>query len=175
MKILIVIKKWDGGVGRVIKNISPEFEKLGYEIKILSREDDMKICSFLNSILSLRKKIKKLMKKEKYDIIYTNDWSLAFPLIFPVPIYRKKHFCFFHGHQDGIGIILQYIIGEILGKKLITGDKLNKKIFLKSHLIPNSVNMKQFRPLRKKRKYMGWIDKKTEILMRGDIEELGKK
>ena len=49
----------------------------------LSREGDLKIYSLWKSIFPIRKRIKKLMKKENYDIIYTQDWSFAFPLLFP--------------------------------------------------------------------------------------------
>lgn len=166
MKILIILKKHKGGVGVVIKYISKELRKLGYTVKIISREDDLKVYSLLRSIPILRKKVNELMKNEGYDIIHTHDWSLAFPLIFPYPIYKDKHFCSFYGNQPGITVIMQILIGKMMGDHLIVAGSLNKKRFPKSTLNPNAVYIKDFKPLHKKRRYIGWIDKKTEKIDR---------
>jgi len=91
MKILILLKKEAGGVGSVIKYVAKEFRRREHIVDIISREDDMKIFSLIKSIFPIRKKIKNLMKKERYDIIYTQDWSLAFPLLFPTRLFKNKH------------------------------------------------------------------------------------
>ena len=57
MKILILLKKWEGGVGSVVKHISNEFEKKGHQVKIISRENDLKIYSLRKSIFKLRNHI----------------------------------------------------------------------------------------------------------------------
>ena len=133
MKILIVLKNMcqkkglPGGVGNANDEIKKAFKKLGHKVDILSREDDLKIHSFSHSVFPLRKKILRLVKKEKYDIVYTQDWSLTLPLFFPYPILRKKHFACFCGREKTISIVLQNIVGLIMGKKLIViGDRLKK-------------------------------------------------
>ena len=152
MRILILLKTWSGGIGTVVKNISKELEKRGHRVKIISREEDLKINSFVKSIFPIRKKVKQLMKKENYYIIYTQDWSLAFPLIFPYPIFRKQHFCMFHGNQPGGARIFQNIMGNIMGRKLVVvGDSLKKR-FSKSNLVYNGVDLKKFKKIKKIKK-----------------------
>ena len=175
MKILMLFLRWPGGVGEVIRNISKEFKKIGHEIDVISREDDLKIKSLIPSIFPIRKKIRNLMKEKKYDIIYTNDWSMAFPLLFPKKMFQKKHLCIFYGNQMGFTKIFQETIGKIMGDHLIVVGNLNKKKFPKSHVIRNAVNMEKFKPLNKKRKYLGWNEKKTESLTRKDVLNIGKK
>lgn len=173
MRILILLKTWPGGVGGGVKNVIKELEKLGHQVNVIAREEDLKIYSFLKSIFIIRKIIKD--KGKNYDIIYTHDWSLAFPLFFPLPIYRKKHFCMFHGNQFGFGRILQNITGRMMEKRLLViGDSLKKR-FKKSNLVYAGVNLTQFKPLGKKRKNLGWIDKGTEILEKKDIDKLAKR
>ena len=38
MKILILLKKWKGGVGVVVKNLKKELEKRGHFVKTISRD-----------------------------------------------------------------------------------------------------------------------------------------
>ena len=173
MKILILLKKWSGGVGGGIKNISKEFKTLGYEVKIISREEDLKCFSFIKSFKITRKVLDKVAKD--YDIIYTQDWSLAFPLIFPSVKYRSKHYCVFHGNQVGSGRIFQNIVGMIMGKKLLVMAPSLKKRFKNSTINYCGVSDKQFKPLRKKRKYIGWIDKDSECIRINSVKEIAKR
>jgi len=166
MKILIVLKKWAGGVGIVVQNLKRELEKQKHYIKIISREDDLKVHSLLKSILTLRKKVKELMKKEKYDVIYTQDWSMAFPLFFPYPLFSKKHFCCFHGIEPFIlGRLFQNLIGKIMHRNLIVvGDALKAK-FPKANLIYNGVNLTVFKPnikVKKIKNSVGFANWKTD-------------
>ena len=57
MKILIVLKKWKGGVGRVINSIKPLLEKEGHEVKVISREDDLKCFSMKSSWFKLQREV----------------------------------------------------------------------------------------------------------------------
>ena len=150
-------------------------KKKGHSIDIISRQDDLKLKNVVQSIFPLRKKVRNIMKKKKYDIIYTQDWNMALPLFFPYPIFRKKHFCFFHATQQGKGFFFQFPIGILLGKRLLTGDCLNKKRYSKSTLIATSVDMNKFRPLGKKRIYLGWTNKPSENLKKEQIESIGKR
>ncbi len=178
MKILFIVKerkyKGFGGVETLMKNLSKEFAKKGHSVDILSRQEDLKLNSVVQSIFPLRKKIKEIMKKEKYDVIYTQDWNMAFPLLFPYPLFRKKHFCFFNATQKGIGFFIQVPVGIILGKRLLTGDRVNKKRYSKSTLLATAVNMDEFRPLKRKRTYLGWTNKPTEVLNKDKINAIGK-
>lgn len=174
MNILILVKERTGGVETLLRNISKEFEKLGYNVDIIARKEDLKIKNTLQSLYPLRKKVKEIMRDKKYNIIYTQDWNIALPLLFPYPIFRKKHFSFFHATQKGKGFFVQFLVGNLLGKRLLTGDRFNKKRFPQSTLIATSVNIDQFKPLHKKRKYLGWTNKNTETTSREEIEAIGK-
>jgi predicted dinucleotide-binding enzyme len=61
MKILIVLKKWSGGVGRANTALAKSLSKAGHEVDFISREDDLNISSLIRSIFSLRKKLRKDM------------------------------------------------------------------------------------------------------------------
>ncbi len=178
MKILFVVKerkyKGFGGVETLMKNLSKEFAKRGHSVDILSRQDDLKLYSVFQSIFPLRKRIKEIMKKEKYDIIYTQDWNIALPLLFPYPIFRKKHFCFFNATQSGKGFFIQVPVGILMGKRLLTGDRANRKRYSKSTLLATAVDMDEFKPLNKKRIYLGWTNKPTEVLNKDKIMVIGK-
>lgn len=176
MKVLVLVKEMGtGGVETLLKNISNEFKKGGHRIDIFSRKDNLGINSVAESIFPLRKKVRELMREKKYDIIYTQDWNMALPLLFPYPIFKKRHFCFFHATQKGKGFFVQFIVGNLLGKRLLTGDIRNKKRYAKSTLVATSVNMNDFKPLGKKRVYLGWTNKPSENLTKEKIEEIGRK
>jgi len=175
MKILMIFIRWPGGVGEVIRNLSKESLKLGHKIHVISREEDLKKYSLIGSIFQIRRIVKQLVKEKEFDIVYTHDWSTAFPLLFPYRIFKKKHFCIFYGNQLKFTRIFQKIVGKIMGNHLIVVGDLNKKIFPKSHLIRNAVNMEKFKPLKKKRKYLGWTEKSTESITRKGFIEIGKR
>lgn len=175
MKILIFLIRWAGGVGVVINSIKKELEKKGHEVIIISREEDLKCFSSVKNLFWLRKKYKEIIKKENPDIIYTQDWSMALPLLFPFPIFKEKHFCGFHGNQLGKSKVLQTLVGKYLGRRLfVVGDSLKER-FPKSNLVYNGVDLEEFKPLKKKRDCLGWIDKPTETLTKEEIINLSRK
>ena len=178
MKILIFLKKWKGGVGVVIKNLKKEFEKKGYKIICISREDDWNSFSSIKNALHLRKKYKQIIKKEKPDIIYTQDWSMALPLIFPFGIFKEKHFCCFHGNQLGKTKILQKIIGKMMGKRLIVVGNSLKEKFPHSNLIYNGIDLNLFKPntkIKKIKNSVGFVNWKTEDYKYQEIKSACKK
>jgi glycosyltransferase involved in cell wall biosynthesis len=175
MKILMIFLRWPGGVGEVIRNIKNEFEKQGHEVEVISREEDLKKYSLISSLFPLRKKVNQMMKEKNYDIIYTHDWSSAALLLFPYPIFKRKHFCIFYGNQLRFTKILQDLVGRIMGKHLIVVGDLNKKKHPYSNLVRNGVNIEKFEPMKKKRIYLGWPDKATESITRQEVLDIGKK
>lgn len=176
MKILILLRKKEGGVGTVVGNVSKEFKKKGHLVEVISREENLGKKSLLGSILPLRREVRKLMQEKKFDIIYTHDWSLALPLIIPFQRYKQKHFCMFHGNEiNFISKIMQKLVGKILGPRLFVVGPTLKRRFQKSHEIYNGVNLNQFKPLGLKRKFLGWIDKDTEVIGGEDVRLLAKK
>jgi len=167
MKILIYILRYKGGVGRVIKSLKPELEKLGNEIKIISREDDLDCFSLKDSF----KKLKKDIKKRNYDILLTNDWSIALPFIF-----KKNHFSLFHGlEQHGISKVIQKKIGKMLENNLMVVGSIMLKRFPKAILTENGINPKKFYNMKKERRYLGWIKKETEGITKKEVKLLAKK
>lgn len=150
MKILIILKKWPGGVGTVTRYFIKWMKRRNHDLTVVSREEDLKIYSLKESIFPIRKKVKELMKKENYDIIFTNDWSTAFPLIFPYPLFKKRHFCLFHGVQPRIERFLQILVGNIMGKRLIVD--LSKKYFPRAIVHYERVDHEIFKPNKKVKK-----------------------
>jgi len=175
MKILIFLIRWKGGVGVVINSIKKELIKKGHTVTTISREEDLKYFSSVKSIFELRKRYKKIIEKENPDIIYTQDWSMALPLLFPLPLFEKKHYCCFHGNQFGKTVLLQTLIGKWFGKNLFVVGNSLKKRFPKSTLVHNGVDLKKFKPLKKKRNCLGWINKSTEMFTKEEILILAKK
>jgi hypothetical protein len=165
----------------VTNSIKKELEKRGHNVICISREKNLKIFSSVKKLFKLRKKYMKIIKRENPDIIYTQDWSMALPLIFPTIKFRKKHFCCFHGNQPGKTKIIQTLTGKLLGGNLIVvGDSLKKR-FPKSSLIYNGVDLKMFKPSKKIKKIknsVGFVNWKTEEYHYEEIksicEKLGK-
>ena len=175
MKILIILLKWEGGVGTVIKNISNILKNKGHKVDIFSREDDLKSNSFINSIFKIRNFVKNKMKENNYDIIYTQDWSIGFPLIFPFPIFKNKHYCCFHGNSVSKGKLFQNFVGNYMKEKIIVvGDSIKLR-FKNSNIVYNGVDTNSFKSLNKKREYIGWINKSSEKISEEYINKFSSK
>jgi len=168
MKILMMIIRYQGGHGTVARELKKELQKRGHSIKIISREDDNFTKKQLRSFIKENGK--------DYDIIYTFDWSMALPLLFPYPIHLKKHYCSFHGHNPTkAGSVIQTIIGRFMGKKLVVvGDTLKKR-FPKSTLVYNGVDFDTFKDLKKERKYLGWIERDYDLITKEEVIKLADK
>jgi len=183
MKILFLLKRWPGGVGVVVKTLKKEFEKKGHEVTAIAREEDLKIYSLIKSIFPIRRLVRKKVKEEGFDIIYTKDWSMAFPLIFPYPIFRKKHYCGFGGLQnERVGSILQRIVGTIIGRRIICYGDPVKRAFPKANQIFNGVDLDKFKPnpkIKRIKNSVGFANWKTDIYnyekVREAVEKCGKK
>lgn len=163
MRILMLLIRWKGGVERVVRNQKKILEERGHNVKIISREDDLKIYSAYKGW----SKIQQIPELYDYDVLLTNDWSIALPLMF-----FPTHYCCYHGHNpQKPGRIIQTIIGKIKGKKLfVVGDSLKKR-FPKSTILYNGVDKKEFYDMNKKRKYYGWIKRDYEIYTQTEMEE----
>jgi len=153
---LITLIKWEGGVGRVVRNQKRELEKLGHEVKTLTREETPNF--FRES------------KIIDHDTLFTQDWSCALKLIF-----KKNHYVCFHGHNPKkLGYIIQTIIGKLKGNKLfVVGDTLKKR-FPKATLLYNAVDKKEFYDMGKERKYLGWIKRDYEEKDIDEMKQLAK-
>jgi len=131
MKILIVYRRKEKDSWEAIKNIEKKLKELGHEVELLSRDDDLNMDSLSSSMGSLTKVIERKNKEKNYDIIYTQDWSIAFPLLIPNRILSEKHYCIFHNIEasGAKSRILQKIAGNMLGNKLIVKTKEMKERF----------------------------------------------
>lgn len=141
MKILIIYRRKEKDSWEAIKDIEKKLRNLGNEVDILSREEDLNMDSLSSSMGSLAKVIERKDKEKNYDIIYTQDWSIAFPLLIPNKILFEKHYCIFHNLEasGAQSRIMQKIVGNILGNKLIVKtselkDKFPKAILSKDGL-----------------------------------------
>ena len=131
MKILIVYRNREGTYWETIKDMEKKLVERGHKVDLLSREDDLNMGSLSNSMGSLPVAIERKDKEKNYDIIYTQDWSIAFPLLIPNRILAKKHYCFFHDIEPSgaKSRILQKIVGNMIGEKLIVKTKELKEKF----------------------------------------------
>ena len=176
MRILIVLIRFSGGVGRANTEIAKALRKKGHEVDLLSRENDLKKFSFTKGFWAIRKKVTILMEIKKYDVIYTQDFSCALPILIPYPIYFKKHFYCSIGvkWKRDLSQAFQNIVGGIMGKKTIVISDHNKKRFPKAHLVYRGVNLETFKPLRKKRKHFGFMNKFSEQVSPERYEKIAK-
>ena len=165
MKILLFLQKWPGGVGVVVNSLKKEFLKKGHEVICISREDDLKKFSSVKNLFWLKKEYAKIILRENPDIVYTQDWSMALPLIFSNKRTNQKHFCCFHGHQPGKSKAFQKGVGKIMGNKLIVvGDSL-KKAYPRASLIYNGIDLNLFKPdkeIKKIKNSVGFVNWKKE-------------
>lgn len=173
----MLIIRWKGGVGSYTKNTVKELRKAGHKVKVISREDDLKIFSFYKSILTIRNLVKKLIEKKNFDIICVNDWSLALPLLFPYPLYKEKLFCTFHGiHLTFPSSFFQRIVAFILKERVISVGPTLKKRFNKSIMNYEGADMIKFKPIKRKKKIktIGFVLKGTEQINLDDISSVAK-
>jgi hypothetical protein len=132
MKILILDRKKEDVIGEEVEKIKKRLEEKGHEVDTLSREEDLELPSLSSSMGSLGRIV---LKKEKdYDMIYTQDWSLAFPLLVPKKVLFEKHYCLFHNIEPSgaKSKILQKIAGNMLGDHLVVKTKELKDKFKKA-------------------------------------------
>ncbi len=170
MKILIILIRWKGGVGRLCLSIKKELEKKGHKVDVISREEDLKCYSLKDSFLKLREEV----KKRDYDILYTQDWSSALPLLF-----YKNHYCCFCGRETTKSRPLQLLIGKIMGENLVVIDDKLKEEFPKATLVYCGVDRDIFRNLKLRRilNSVGFVnfhdDSYNYEEIRKAVEELG--
>jgi glycosyltransferase involved in cell wall biosynthesis len=170
MKVLFVIKKISGGVGRYVKEVSNSMKLLGWEVETISREEDVK-TGFFGSFTKLRS----FVSKRNYDFLVSNDWSIALPLLG-----LRNHFCVFHGHSPKIpGKILQEIAYYLLANRVIVVGDFLKELYPKTNLVYEGVSLSNFKPSRKKagkRKRVGFVQNREDETYRyGIIENAVKK
>ena len=167
MKILMIIIRWEGGVGRIVKGVKKELESRGHNVKVLSREDDLEEFSSRKSFF----KIREVVKIVDYDILYTQDWSSALPFLF-----FKNHYVCYHGLNPGyVGRFIQWLIGKLKGKNLIVVSENVGYRFKKANVIYNAVNPNEFYDLKKERKYLGWIKRSYDQFNENTIKVFGDK
>ena len=166
MKILTYILRKKGGVGRVISSLEPELKKLGHTLEVVSREDDLKCFSLLDSI----KKMNKDIKQRSYDVILTNDWSIALPFLF-----KENHFSLFHGMEDRkLSKTLQKLVGSIMGENLMVVSFNMKRKFRKANLTQNGVDPKKFFDMKKTRRCFGWVKRDYDLINESEVRFLAK-
>lgn len=175
MKILIVLLRKAGGVGRANTEIAKALRKKGHEVDLLSREDDLQKYSFASGIFPIRKKSKELMKQKNYDIIYTQDFSCGLSILFPYPLFIRKHYyCSIGIKHSGLLKYLQLLVGRIMGGKTVVIFDTNKKRFPKANLVYRGVDPEMFKPLKQKKRHLGYMNKFSELVPAERYEKIAK-
>lgn len=137
MKILIIHRTKNDDVGKFVNNLKANLEKKGNIIDLFTRNEDLHMPSLSSSMEGIKDFVKRKDLENKYDLIYTQDWSIAFPLLFPSKVAYEKHYSLFHNIQeDGnpASKILSKIAANMLGDHLFVRNQDLKKIFSKSSL-----------------------------------------
>jgi len=138
MKILVVYRTEKDLVGRSVKEMAERLKAKGHSVDMVSRNEDLHFETLSSSMDGLKGFILKINEKEGYDIIYTQDWSIAMPLLIPSKVLFEKHYCLFHDIEPSTqSKIFQRIVGNMLGNKLVVKTKELKEKFPKSHLSEN--------------------------------------
>jgi len=136
MKILMIYRRKGDSVWDFAKSVKEELEKKGNQVDFFSRDGDLNMPDLSSSMGSLKEFVKKKDAEEDYGQIYTFDWSIAFPLLFPTKTLKEKHFCFFYDFEPNSGRskVLQKITANMLGEHLIVRTPKLKEKFRKAVL-----------------------------------------
>ena len=132
----MIVRRKDGEVAKFAEEVKEKLSKRGYEIDLFFREEDLGLLDLSSSMRGLKDFVIKKNSEKMYDKIYTFDWSIAFPLLFPTGIFKEKHFCFFCDVEPrgGRSKILQKITAGMLGNHLVVRTEGLKEIFRKAKL-----------------------------------------
>lgn len=142
MKILIVYRTNKDKTWKAVDNMGKKLTELGHKVDFLSREEDLNMNSLSSSMGNLSSIIEKRVRENNYDRIYTQDWSIAFPLLIPNKVLPEKHYCLFHDIEPSgaKSRILQRIAGNMMGNKLVVKTVDLKKKFSKATLSPDGIS-----------------------------------
>lgn len=134
MKILLIYRTNEDETGKSMKVLKEALEKKGHSVRAVSRNEDLGLPSLTSSMDALKNFVINEDKKENYDIVYTQDWSIAFPLVFPSKVLFDKHYCLFHGTEEkgAQSRIMQKIAGNLMGEHLFVKTEELKKKFSKA-------------------------------------------
>lgn len=143
MKILIIYRTEKDSVGRSVKEMAEKLIKSGHEVDLVSRNDDLNLQTLSGSMDALKGFIIREDQKEKYDIVYTQDWSIAFPLVFPSKILFEKHYSLFHDVEPSgaQSKVMQKITGNLMGNHLFVKTEELKKKFSSSKISKDGLDV----------------------------------
>jgi len=133
VKILHVIRRNRGGVGTYVEEVSRELRKLGHEVSVISREDDLGVTSLTGSF----GKLQRAVRKEDADVINAHDWSIAMPLLDVKGLVTT-----FHGYEGPPKIWLQKFVGGRT-KLVVVSNKMGM-LFPSAAVVREGVDMKKF-------------------------------
>lgn len=141
MRILMVHKTYKGGVAIHVREISKELRKKGFEIKEITRNEDLKLKDFITSYFKLEKLFKEWGKN--YDVIHTHDWSITYPAL---RAKVKNLVSTFHAFPTNLFATYfeNYCIKELGERAIVVSPKM-KRHYPSSTYIPNGVNLDFFR------------------------------
>jgi glycosyltransferase involved in cell wall biosynthesis len=162
LKILHVLRRWEGGVGTYVREVSAELELRGHEVGALSREDDLKICSLTRSFGAL----KRAVVKGDADVVNAHDWSMALPLLG-----LKNLVVTFHGYEAFPKLMLQRLAGW--RRNLVVVSERLGSVFPEATVVEEGVNLKKFRPSKKRAAsgVVGFVQQKSEFYLFGKIKD----
>jgi len=140
----MIHKTHKGGVGIHVKEISENLRKRGIEVTEITRNEDLRMYSFLDSYFKMKYLFSKWSKE--YDIIHTHDWSITYPAI---KANVKNLVATFHAFPTNpiASIFQNYCIKKLKNRAITISPKM-KRVYKFSTYIPNGVNLQIFRKFR---------------------------
>ncbi|BBL45437.1 glycosyl transferase group 1 [Nanobdella aerobiophila] len=141
MRVLFVEKAKIGGVNIHIEYVKKELEKRGTEVDVITRNEDLKLPSFISSYRKLKELYEKWSKE--YDIIHAHDWSIAYPA---VKANIKNLIVTLHGSPaNPLAKYFEDHIVKKLGKRVVVISPKMLKKYPETTYIPNGVDLDLFK------------------------------
>lgn len=145
MKVLMVHKTYKGGVAVHVKEISKELKMRGIKVDEITRNEDLKLKNFRKSYFKMKTLFKKWSRE--YDIIHTHDWSITYPAL---KANTKNLVSTFHAFPTNIvaKFLQNYCIKELKWRAIVVSPSM-QQVYRNSSYIPNGVNLKTFKSVKK--------------------------
>jgi glycosyltransferase involved in cell wall biosynthesis len=178
LKIVHVCKNFYpsvGGVERYVQEVASLQVRKGYDVHVVTRKKYGNERNFKKnginvhfaekkSFFETRQKIQEIVKKLEPSVIHSHDWNMAMPLLS-----FKNHVCTFHGPEKYfLSKRLQRYVYKKMKERIIVVSDYMKNKFPDAKLIYEGVNLKEFKPTKKKHSgyvigYLGRIDKERNV------------
>lgn len=141
MDVLLVHKTKIGGVAVHVKYLKKYLERKGFEVKEITRNEDLKMDSLVKSYQRMKDLFKRWEKD--YDVIHAHDWSIALPA---VRAGIKNLVVTLHGLPTNFvaKYFNDYIVKKLKNRVIVVSPYMLKRYPYATY-IPNGVDLEVFK------------------------------